>query len=459
MLRSIALIPLLSLLLPFSLRAQSEGDSLITDLLLLLPREDAWPPAPRQVYPASFFRDILLHPGLGNFLDNSVHAVVFQTETAGDIGLADPLVFSLQGSSWLWNRYYLDGLRNDDPWQTGHLLYQPPMQHTSLGLDPNGPALHFSTEALQRPWASVTYNHGDLGGISGFTQPMVEWFHRTATDRLKRPLPGRRHLVYATEVQFGTPLVGQGHQLSGQFLLGRRRMPDISFAGLDAFYPENFGRMMLHYQRPAGRISLGALFNAESRDNYYSEAYYSPRETARFRSATATAYGIVRRAHFLANLALTAGLRDLRHHDPGFSRNILDQDGEGFEPWYPSSTDRFLSLQGALDRSLCGGLRLLAHTQNHLLMFRPLQEEMLNPVFLMNDHSWQSLFAARWTSADFNGGLLENRLGMGWEGQWARGLDISLQSFLSLDGLLLQGNSHLSPGLEARMRLDWEPLP
>ncbi|MBE0641525.1 MAG: hypothetical protein IH599_05775, partial [Bacteroidales bacterium] len=420
------------------------------------------PPRPDLQYSSKFFRETLLHTFLQNFLDNSLQPVVFHTETAGDIGVADPLTFSIQGASWMWNKYYLDDIRTDDPWQPGNALYVPSLQRTALSIGLNEPWLSFVPDRLDRSWLSAVYNQGGIGGISGFTQPMVEWFHSTATDRQRVPVPGRRQVEHAMELAFGTPLNGKGHQLSGVLGMGSRTFPDISFEGVQGFYPEENAHLMLHYQRPVkGRssASFGALISAAHREHYLAEAYYGREETSSLNSVNTTVYLKQNKARSASSAALTYGFRGLRHNEEGFSRNILDQDGEGYEPWYPSSGDHFLGLQGSWERDLCSGLRIQAYAYEHFLFFNPVDERSVHPVYMMNADTWQSLYAGVWKASAFVGGLLENRAGLSWKRNWGGELRTDIGAFVSLDGFLLEDRSFIRPGLEASLRLDWQPFP
>lgn len=402
-------------------------------------------------YSASFFRERMLQHSFESFLDNGAGNVVYLTETAGDISTPDATVFSIHGGSYLWNTFYFDGIRIDDPWQAGNTMYKPMLVHSGLVVAANDFSVSFFPEEVHKTFVSADFNKGGIGGVTAFTQPMVEWFHSTAKDREKIPITERRRVKQSGRLYFATPLCGKGSQLSAYLNIGSRKMPDFDYKGIKEFYSEDYSSLMLHYSASKeGKVfsKTGVLFSLLERDNLYAEWYYGKNETANFRALNTTFYGKKENSSRKTNAAISLGTRDIAHRDPDFSRNIFDQDGEGYEPWYPDSRDFFLGVQASDAHSLGAGLSLILKTNTQMLAFRPNQQAMLNPIYMADNESWSSLYAYHWEAKPFNGWLLENSGGLIWGKEVRNNFFIDLGAALTLDAFLLQDTRKISPGYE-----------
>ena len=84
---------------------------------------------------SSFFRDRYQYNDLVHYLDNLNDFVTYESETTGQFNMPDPLIFSIAGNSYRWNKYYLDGFRLDSRFNSGSNNYMPDMYNHSLSLD------------------------------------------------------------------------------------------------------------------------------------------------------------------------------------------------------------------------------------------------------------------------------------------------------------------------------------
>ena len=119
------------------------------------------------------------------------------------------------------------------------------------------------------------------------------------------------------------------------------------------------------------------------RADYGSEFLYNKNEQATNRAYQVGLYGDM---HFDNGGKLTGGLSyELSHwlHDSlSFSRNIIDQDGEGFEPWYPNGQLHSVNISLRYDQPLLSWLRVHAEGYNSLLHFKPTTREWSNAIYM-----------------------------------------------------------------------------
>lgn len=412
-------------------------------------------------YSAAFFRERWLHYGFDAFIDNSLRSTVYQIETVGDISTPDRMAFSLHGSSYLWNKFYFDGIRINDPWQAGNSMYKPNLLHTGLSAGLNEFSIDFRPEDIEQAFVSVDLNTGGLGGVTGFTQPMIEWFHSTADDRLKIPINERRKIRTAVNAYFALPGNEKGSYLTGNISHGSRTFPDFSFEGLQSFYPEQYTNAFFHYRSTTDRgwfREKGVLLSYLNRDHHYAELYYGKDETSMFNAVNATIYGKTTKDNIQTIASLSLGYRGTKHVEPNFSRNILDQDGEGYEPWYPDSDDLLMSLQFDQEREMISGLQFFFKTYNSILQFEPGTKKPGNAIYMGNYDTVIPLYHVKWEARSFMAGLLENRAGFKFEKDIGNKLNLSMSTALSFDGFLLRGKSKLSPGYEGNLALEYSPF-
>ena len=157
---------------------------------------------------------------------------------------------------------------------------------------------------------------------------------------------------------------------------------------------------------------------------------------------------------------LTWSTNVVNHKELGFRRNIIDQDGESFEPWSPDGSTHELTWFIRWERPLLSWLKLRAEGYNSMMHFSPFTTSWSNSVY--QQHQGQEVFTPLyqidWTSQAFTGGLLENSFGL--EANHNLSKKVSLRAHLdaTLDGYLLsQGKSTVSPNWEAGISFDIHP--
>ncbi|MBQ4229919.1 MAG: hypothetical protein II671_00040, partial [Salinivirgaceae bacterium] len=112
---------------------------------------------------AAFFRDFYHQGHLAHWLDALSDHTVYQGLHLGQWDESGQLIFTIDGNSYRWNRFYIDGFRIDSRFTAGSSVYVPNMEHYNLRIDNRGSILNFTPDTLWTEYASVSYNRGNLG--------------------------------------------------------------------------------------------------------------------------------------------------------------------------------------------------------------------------------------------------------------------------------------------------------
>ncbi len=424
-------------LCPFAIFAQSETM-----------QKDSFPNYGTENKTSDFFRERFQHNDLVNYLDNLNEFVTYQSETTGSFNTPDQLIFSISGSSYKWNKYYLDGFRIDNRFLPGSNFYQPELFIHSLDIDYYHSTLRFSTNNFIPNSLGLRYNIGGLGGISPFVEDLVNLFHKTASQRMYQPINYRAKTKGAGTVSlnYSMPVAGKQYtqQLTADF--GTRMLVGFNFAGINDYFPEDYSKIQLSGQLPftIGKLfdKTNYIFNFAQRGNMYSEFYYGKDETAKNDAYSLSFYGSKETLKSKYTSGLTLATNNIQHNNLNFTRNVIDQDGEAFEPWYPDAMNTELSHALNYSRNLTSSLQLTFDSYNSIMNFHPTQNSFQNAVYTENVNlPYQSLYVYDWTAKPFTAGLLENTLGLKTEKKLSKSLDFKANVNLTFDGMLISSKS------------------
>lgn len=401
-----------------------------------------------------------------HYLDNIDDRVTYQLETAGNYNQPDRLMFSVDGNSFRWNKYYLDGFRTDSRFFVGSSLVQPDMTEYSLDLDYFGSRINFTRDTVVDNSVSATFNVGNLGGITPFAESFLQLVSETATQRLYVPIEYRDHTQASgiVKLNYGIPSGDRKYMQQLYLDYGSRTHVNFNEEGIDSEYPESYFRMNLRGELPirSNRLFDGwnYMLNIAQRDNLYSENYYDYDETARNNSYSLSVYGKKQTERHRYTSGLTFATNRIRHNDLDFSRNLIDQDGEGYEPWYPDGNMSELSYAVNYERKLTDWLDFRFDGYNSALRFSTASREFSNPVYMkMIDEPFRSLYVYDWKSRSFWSGLLENTAGLSAEKRLGKAVNFRAGLDFTLDGMLVKGETMVRPNWQFRAGFDIRPCP
>ena len=417
---------------------------------------------------SEFFREWYINGDLGHYLDNYSDYVVYEAETTGEWNLGDQNVFSIAGNSFRQNKYTLNGMRIDSRYQVGSTMLYTNMLRTNYVLDYHEGIMHFSDDVLQHQSLTLKGNAGNLGGISPGTRELINLFHSSGEERTmdSRPIEMRNHVIGAggVEASFAIPAYGKQYYQHAYAHYGWRTQTAFDHTGISGMYASPYYTAQLDGEMPMKKNNvldkLNYYFVAQGRGDMYSEFLYNRNEVADLQAYTAALYGTKK---FDNGGELVAGLSwalsDVKHDSLEFARNLLDHDGEAFDPWYADGKTNEASLSVQYDQLLLPWLRVHADGYNSLVHFSPTTTAWRNDVDMQSiaDKTRTPLYTYHWQSSAYAAGLLENEAKIIVEYELARGLRMQAHLGVSLDGVLLSGKSVVSPNWLAKFALDWKP--
>ena len=413
---------------------------------------------------SQFFRDWYLNGDLRHYLDNYSDYVTYEAETTGEWGLPEQMVFSINGNSYRWNRLYLNGFRIDGRFQSGSTNFQLNMQEQSLFLDQYRGTIDFITDSVRQNKVWLSNNMGGLRGINPSTQWLINLFHQTASQRNQEgnDLTSRDYIKGAGQVEatYGIPFQGKRLYQHAYANFGQRMLNQFDQNGITGQYEAPYYKVQLDGTLP---YDLHYYFIHQKRTDLYSEFMFGDQEVATQKAYNAGLYyhwANDDHKHTLTT-GLSWALNDIRHNNLTFKRNIVDQDGEGFEPWYADGIHNELNWAVNYRYEILPWLNLHLDSYNSLLFFSPTTSSWRNTLYVQDYGEYQIPWTADaidWQSKPFAAGLLENQLTLEARKRFNSIVELQAQLAATFDGIALREHSVLSPNWEAMVGVHLTPV-
>ena len=424
----------------------------------------------RDTVTAEWFREWYQWGELKHYLDNHCDFTTYMTETTGEWGTPEGFMFSINGNSYRWNKYYLDGFRVDSRILAGDAFYTPDMFAHSMSIDYNRGTVEWEPDSLRDYHVRVSGQGGNVGGYSLLAKWLQELQEgNSAIKRRKddRPLNMRKHIVGAgsVDVVYGIPSKGKTYTQHAFATYGRRRLPRYDFDGISGMYDADYYQLQLDGQLPIAPNKvfdrLSYIFRAAYRADGQSEFGYNDNEIAHQLRHSFSLYGTKNfGAKGTLTTGLTYGLQRDTHNDLEFSRNFIDIEAEVQAPWYPDGHHHELNWAVNYRYQIQPWLHLHVDGYNSLMVFRPRQQHWSNRVYLQgyNMPDPVQLYDYQWTSEGFCGGILENAVRLEAAHQVLPWLHLSGEVAATFDGLLVGDKSLFTPNWEAKIAFHIEPV-
>lgn len=418
---------------------------------------------------SEWFREWYQWGELRHYLDNHSDVSVYQVETTGEWATPEPLIVSLNGNSYRWTKYYLNGFRVDSRTEAGDALYTPDMFAHSMTIDYNRGAMYWQADSVRPYQVRVSGQGGNVGSYNYSAKWLQELQEgNSAVKRLLNdtPLRLRKHTVGAgnADVTYGLPVNGRSYTQHVYVDYGVRRQLRYAHDGISGTYDADYYHVQMDGQLPMAPNSafdaLHYILRAGYRADGYSEFGYNENEASRQLNHSFSVYGSKDggRSGTLVT-GLTYALRRDTHRDLSFQRNIIDADGEAYEPWYADGHTHELDWAVDYRYRILPWLHVHLDTYNSFLFFAPSQNEWTNSTYLLGYHMSAPLPLSdyRWQSRAFASGMLENTLSV--EADYAVLPWLRLKGSVSatLDGMLLRNKPVVTPSWEAKADIHIEP--
>ena len=416
---------------------------------------------------SEFFREWYQSGDLRHYLDNYSDYVTYEAETTGEWGLPEQMVFSINGNSYRWNRLYLNGFRIDSRFQSGSTWYQLNMQEQSLFLNQHRGTIDFVTDSLRASKVWLSNNMGGLRGINPSTQWLINLFHQTASQRNQKgnDLSSRDYTkgAFQGEVTYGIPYQGKRLYQHAYANWGQRYINTFDQRGITGQYLAPYYKVQLDGELPLPKNSVIDRLNYyviyQQRSDLYSEFMFSEQEVATQKTHSAALYGTFRTDdRSTLTTGLSYGLNNVRHNSPVL-RNLVDQDGEGFEPWYADGKHNETNWAVNYRYQIRPWLHLHLDSYNSLMLFKPADYQLRSTTYMQdfNDPMAYAYSTIEWTSSAFAGGLLENQLTLEARHRFNNIVELQGQLAATFDGIILREHSVVSPNYEMMVGLHLTP--
>jgi hypothetical protein len=366
----------------------------------------------------AFIRNYYLSTNTKQYLDDYQEFVIYQIETTGNYSLIDPYFFSINGNSYKWNKYYFNNHRINDIYFCGNALHQLSLFDNSLQIDGCNTGLYFKGDSESIRIFEMSWNHGGLGGPAPFSENLIHLYHRTARENMYTNILHQRKIndAYSFQLKSAYQFKNESYPITISLDKGSRLFPDFNEFGLKSVYPENYLKFYSVAELPLGNerdAKTYLMFSALRRTNLFAENYYNKNETAGLNSYSASIFRNRVKPRNNRNGGINLSLKQINHQDATFSRNIIDQDGEGFEPWYPDATVFEISYANKMEYLLRQNVFFHCDMFNGMIFQKPLKTNSFNAIY---KSGWDSLFTPlyvyEWQMEPFVGTLHENTTGI-----------------------------------------------
>lgn len=419
---------------------------------------------------ADWFRTWYHRSDLVHYLEAMSDHTIAETHTTGQWTESERMAIAIEGTDYSHTHYYIDGFRVDDRFQPGSTLYRPDMQSYHMSISTHDGTLHFQRDTTARDYVRATYNFGQVGNgaPAAGTQAIINLQHASpvqSADRYKH-ISARRHYKGAGNAEAAFTIRGLRQHIYasyGQRLITRQNeqglITDKPYYTAEHYKVQADGDLWSQ-QTATANYRIAYRLNLSGRSDGGSEFYYNDTEVYQHRTYSGSIY-TTRRTH---NDQLTTGItwatNRIHHTNRSFDRNIVDQDGESFEPWIPDGNTHEATWALIYERSLLPWLRLHIDAYNSLIAFRPEAEQWSNRIYAQGPVDTQptELGQIQWSSRPYLSGLLENTFALKAHHAVHPMVDLHGQVALTLDGMILpHGMSRISPNIQAEAAMDFHP--
>lgn len=398
-----------------------------------------------------------LAPTLLHTLDNLADGVFVHNDGHSQFAeMEDPFI-SIRNASFRWTRWYIDDHRISQVLTPGSPLFRINMYNTDLAIDTDRLAIGVQRKPGPRH-LSVKYDEGSMGNWLAGADEIVNFIygHESARQTARQTFNERRRLRHQLEIDaaLSAKKENQGWTHSINLLTGNRDLTGFDFEGLDGVYPEAYTSISSYGHSPEKSWNYAAGY--KHRDQYLSEYGHGRGETATLDEGHLALW-----KSFKSGIHGSTGFnlhqRWLTPNQANFSRNVIDQDGEGFEPWVPdhraTSLSHHLNLMKA---SPSGKIQVSWESYNSVIRIKPLTQTSVHPVFQQtNASNYTPLYVRASVFEGFTSGLLENQLSGIYQTEISNQWIFHGELGLALDGMIIgkeRSKISLQPTIQLALR-------
>lgn len=406
---------------------------------------------------SKFIDGIFQQQSFTQIIDNYVDDAHVHLETTAGYDKPNPFMIGFTGASYKWTRYYYNGLRINNPLIPGDALYHFNLENSNLRWDSYSGNISISSYIEKKRTLSVEGLTGKyLGDRVGFT----DWFinnisgHRSAAERAIFDIERRPHSQWHTEITYSDNISTKPLYLN--IFGGNRVHIDQDYSGKNTSYSEQYVQLLAAGKLTNKRHILGDgldyIFLYKERNHFGGEYNYNRNETSKLFQLSTSIYSkkeLVDKGSQITGLHINA-LRTAPI-ETNFSRNIIDQDGEGLHPYSQDGRQQSIGLYFKREQKLKSSLSVIAEANNTLLFHKPSQSQKRNSIYRQsNADNYLSLHAIDWNQEPFISALLENSVNLEHRKKHGRS-KVVISGGIHLLGMQVKENAMTDLGLSASM--------
>ncbi|MFZ4414132.1 MAG: hypothetical protein ACOYOV_13700 [Bacteroidales bacterium] len=412
-------------------------------------------------YGEKFFDKFYLHTNFEHFLDNYHDFSIQQIETAGDFSQPAPYTFSIMGGSYKWNQFYFNDFKINDPYFPGSAMHKPFLFDNNVDIDFINSSVNFLPASTEQK-AIIQWNNGKLGDRLWNADYLINTItgHVSPYQRLYgTPIEYRKRVEGNVLIMLHNIIENRHGNLyqSIYFNAGEHMLTTFDYKGINAYFPENY--LQLHISGNLHPISSklfdynGYIFSYQERDHLFSEYFYGQNETAKMKSFDLSLYG---KKYEKYSSGLNISFKNIEHNTPNFSRNFVDIDGEGLEPWYADENITAFSYYHKQDIKLNDLFSFKAELYDGLQFYNPRQQSSYNTTYFQStDTNYRSLYYTEWQYNSFVATLLQNTANIELHhANSSNTMAIKADLGISLDGFSVKSNTFIKPNWQFTLDME-----
>lgn len=413
--------------------------------------------------PDSVMTLVAMDDPLSMTIDNYFDDVHMHLTSVAEYDAPNPYLFSILGGSPSWTHFRYHDVLIDNPLRPGDARYHFETHQNDLVVDRNKNLITLNPSTRDKNLLKTNLSVGGLGGRVGF----ADWFinnisgHESARQRAIFNIDQRPQIQWLCGFTF--------HHNEGkipvrlQMNSGSRQHLDQNFAGENSSFNEDFfsatGHFVLKKPDKIRKEEYGILLGVKFRSHDLAEFHYSASESRKSREHHLTIY----RKGINQNLALHIDHQRLDKYSINLLRNIIDQDGEGLEPYYQDGSQYAGSVSYDLDKKLSKkyNLNLLVNLNNSIISFNPENKFFTTNIYRQSTAvDYLSLHTITWESMPFSTGIMNNSMVLTHhvvknKFEWSGEFGYYLSGIILRNKSIVDSHPHLNFSSRFKIRSKW----
>ncbi|MGB1294988.1 MAG: hypothetical protein ACPG6V_05870 [Flavobacteriales bacterium] len=329
---------------------------------------------------SEFVKEKLMHYSPEELWESYYDGLHTQIEAGANLSKPDEYINSVRGASYLWNQYYYNDFPISSLIKSGSAIHKPNLYKQNLNLHDYSLDFTFNTDSAQVKKNMISFR-STIGGL-GERIPGANWFvnevmsHSSAQDRKIKDFDVRRRTPFAAhfyqQQYFQKGLI---RSRSITFDIGNRKHLNFDIDGIVNDFNEKYVHFLteIEFRMQKTRLydNIQLLASIKSRDKLNAEYNYNENETGTENVMSVSLFGSKNNAIINHNFGINYSLRDQFMNSDTIYRNVIDQDGESFEPYMPNAKTQEIQFISNGNYHLNSKLKLNWDVRQQFIGFKP----------------------------------------------------------------------------------------